>query len=81
MILDSQLKPTTAKVGSGSKARVSCEVNPYCTPAGDTGVTLWVKAVQILELAEYRGSDYGFKPMEGFETNDVDLVPTEVSDF
>jgi hypothetical protein len=66
-LLDSSLKPTSVSIGGGSKARISVEANFYCTPAGDTGVTLWCKAVQVIELVE-RGAagDFGFQATDGF---------------
>lgn len=73
-LLDSKLKPTTAKIGGGSKLKISVEVNPYCTPAGNTGVTLWCKAVQVLELVEF-GGNHGLTEADGF-TADEDLVDT-----
>tara|TARA_R100000951_G_scaffold17524_2_gene13964 strand:+ start:228 stop:809 length:582 start_codon:yes stop_codon:yes gene_type:complete len=66
-ILDASLKPTTVSVGGGTKARISVEANFYCTPAGDTGVTLWCKAVQVIDLVERGGAgDFGFAATEGF---------------
>lgn len=74
-LLDSQLRPTTAKIGGGSTLQVSTEVNPYCTPSGTTGVTLWCKAVKVIELVEFGGGGgHGFTATEGF-TADEDLVP------
>ena len=66
-LLDSSLKPTSVSIGGGTKARLSVEANFYCTPAGDTGVTLWCKAVQVIELVE-RGAagDFGFQATDGF---------------
>ena len=82
-MLDAQLKPTTVSVGGGSKARISAEANFYCTPAGDTGVTLWCKAVQVIELVERGGSgDFGFAATDGFSdeaTGTADLV--DATDF
>jgi hypothetical protein len=73
-ILDAQLKPTTANIGGGSKLKISTEVNPYCTPSGTTGVTLWCKAVQVLDLVEYGGGgDHGFTATSGFSSEE-DLV-------
>lgn len=81
-LLDSQLKPTTAKIGGGSKLQVSTEVNPYCTPSGTTGVTLWCKAIKVIDLVEFGGGgSHGFTASDGF-TADEDLVieTTETGD-
>jgi len=84
-LVDAKLKPTNVKIGGGSKLKLALEVNPYCTPAGDTGVTLWIKAVQILELVEYGGGgSHGFTAAEGFESagGNEDLIPaTEGGNF
>lgn len=76
-LVDAKLNPTNAKIGGGSKLKLAIEVNAYATPAGDTGVTLWVKAVQIIELVEYGGgASHGFTAAEGFEStgSDDDLL-------
>jgi hypothetical protein len=82
-LLDAALKPTSVSIGGGTEARISAEVNFYRTPAGDTGVTLWCKAVQVIELVERGGGgDYGFKPTEGFtDESEADLVQAQSYDF
>ena len=76
-LLDSQLKPATGvSIGAGSKLKISTVVNAYCTPSGTTGVTLWCKAVQIIELVEYGGGSHGLEATKGFEIggSDEDLI-------
>lgn len=73
-IFDAKLKPIKGDLmaGSGSVMKVSFEMVPYCI-AGQkaVGVTLRLKAVQILELVEYGGGDdasaFGFGEEDGFE--------------
>jgi len=56
---------TPPNVGSGSKIKVAFEVVPYFTAMVGAGVSLRLKAVQILDLREYTPGDnfdaYGFK--------------------
>ena len=87
VILDSQLKPTKVNIGGGSKIRVSVEVNPYCTPSGTTGVTLWCKTVQVIDLVEYGGGgNHGLTATDGVTSDDdlvdaVDAVSGDDADF
>lgn len=56
---------TPPNVGSGSRIKVAFEVVPYFTAMVGAGVSLRMKAVQILDLKEYTPGDnfdaYGFK--------------------
>jgi len=66
-LFDAALKPMSAIVGGGSRIRVSCLVHPWYTALG-VGVSLWLKAVQVLELVA-PGNDataYGFGVEDGF---------------
>jgi len=69
-IFDAKGKPTKAVVGGGSKIKVSFEAIPYYTAIAGAGVSLRVRAVQVLELKEYSkggdGSSYGFGEEEGY---------------
>lgn len=60
------------KIGSGSVLKISFEVRPFCTPAIGYGITLSLKAAQVIELVEYGGggnaTSYGFEQEEdGFD--------------
>lgn len=69
-IFDAKLNPTKAEVGGGSKIRVNFEVSPFYVPALGAGLSLRLRAVQVLELSrrgERSGGDYGFAQSEGFE--------------
>jgi hypothetical protein len=73
VLFDAKGKPITSppNVGGGSKIKVSYEVVPYYTAIAGAGVSLRVKAVQILELVEYSGGAsadaYGFGEEDGYE--------------
>lgn len=54
-LFDASGKPMTETVGSGSTCKVGCEVVPYYTAMAGAGVTLRLKAVQVLDLVEYTG--------------------------
>ena len=80
-LFDAKGKPLTGetKVGGGSTIKVSYEVVPYYTAIAGAGVSLRLKAVQIIELKAYSGGgnaeSYGFGEEEGFEADDEDNDP------
>lgn len=61
--------PEGVKIGSGSIAKVSFEIVPFFTALVGAGVSLRLKAVQVINLKEYsgssNGSSYGFEEEEG----------------
>ena len=62
----------SAKIGSGSTMRMSVEVAPYYTAMVGFGVSLRLRAVQIITLVQYSGGGFkgaGFETEEGYETN------------
>lgn len=67
-LFDSQGKPMNERVGGGSLIKVGCEISPFFAPTIGVGVTLRLKAVQVIELREYNGSssDSWFKKEDGF---------------
>jgi hypothetical protein len=60
-------------VGGGSKIKVSYEVMPFYTALIGAGISLRVRAVQVIELVEYTGSAgagaYGFGEEDGYEAD------------
>ncbi|MFH1952540.1 MAG: hypothetical protein ABIL06_13085 [Pseudomonadota bacterium] len=61
-----QIIPQEVLVGNGSKVRVAFTMASYDGFGG--GVTMYLGAVQVIELVEYQGgsaSDYGFEVEEG----------------
>lgn len=81
VLFDAKGKPLTGeyKVGGGSTIKISYEVVPYYTAIAGAGVSLRLKAVQIIELKEYSGGgtaeSYGFCEEDGFETSEEDNDP------
>lgn len=79
---------TPPNVGSGSKVKVAFEVIPFFTAMVGAGISLRMKAVQILELREYTPGDsfdaYGFKAdPKGFvaTASAADATDSEDNDF
>lgn len=68
--------PKGTRVGGGSVCRVSYEMNPFHVPALGVGVSLRLKAVQIIELREGGRDASGF----GFEAEEEGYSATEAAD-
>jgi hypothetical protein len=72
-LFDAKGTPITnaPNVGGGSKVKVAYEVFPYYTAMVGAGVSLRVKAVQILNLVEFSGGAsagaFGFGEEDGYE--------------
>lgn len=70
------------KIGGGTKMKVAFEMVPYYTALAGAGVTLRLKAAQVIELVEYSsGGDrnaYGFGKEDGYEAKDS---PAEEPNF
>ena len=78
ILVDSDLKPMSDLIGSGSKMVVSYEPASWYVPSLGVGMTLRLKGVQVLELREYSGGEnaqeLGFEKQDGFKT---DTIPAE----
>lgn len=60
MIVDSKKNPVTEVVGSGSKLKVAFNARPYYMPSANAyGVSLFLSAVQVIELNGIDASDFG----------------------
>lgn len=62
--------PKTVKIGGGSKVKVCAELSPYFTDLVGAGISLRLKAVQVIELVEYNGQSadkFGFGVEDGFD--------------
>lgn len=75
-VFDANRVPITdvPAIGPGSKVRVSGQVN--CWYTSKFGMTLWLEAVQLLELVEMSGSrnkaeDYGFEDENGYSVGEA----------
>lgn len=74
------IDPNKVTVGSGSKISVGFEVIPYFTAAVGAGLSLRMKAVQVIDLVEYGGNEFdafGFQQEEGYETSEEAESTTE----
>jgi hypothetical protein len=66
-LIDSKLNPCSASVGRGSEVKVSFRPVTWMVQGG-AGVTLYMDAVQIINLIPYNPvADMGFEEEEGFE--------------
>ena len=74
-----------ATIGNGSILRISYGIAGYSTPQG-TGISLYLNAVQIVELVEYTGTggsaqSYGFEAEEdGYQSPAADAGFPEAGD-
>ena len=68
-------------IGGGSKVKVAFELFPFYTPLVGAGVSLRLRAVQVLDLVEYNSrsaAGYGFGEEEGYEAGDQpDVEPRQ----
>ena len=74
-IFDAKGKPLQdVNVGGGSKVKVAYEMVPYYTAIAGAGISLRLKAVQVIDLKEYSGGasaeGYGFGEEDGYEAED-----------
>lgn len=74
-VFDAKGKPAPGlNIGRGSTLKVSVVPNGFTNPAADKyGVSLWLKAVQVINLVEYGGGNaesFGFGEEDGFTVSD-----------
>lgn len=74
-IFDAKGKPLQdVNVGGGSKVKVAYELVHYYTAIAGAGVSLRLKAVQVIDLKEFSGGasaeGYGFGEEDGYEAED-----------
>jgi len=83
-LFDSKGQPVTEVVGGGSKVKVGAEIVPYFVASIGAGISLRLKAVQVIELVEKSGSDsfdtWEFNEEEGFVSSgeEKEAVTAEV---
>ena len=66
-LIDSKLHPCSASIGRGSEVKVSFRPVTWMVQGG-AGVTMYMDAVQIINLIPYNPvADMGFEEEEGFE--------------
>lgn len=80
-LFDSKGKPMNENIGSGSKIRVAAEIIPYYTAAVGAGISLRLKAVQVIELVEYSKAGsfdaWKFSEEDGFVTEGAATTSSE----
>ncbi len=93
-LFDAKGKPLgmDTKIGGGTKMKVAFEMVPFYTALAGAGVSLRLKAAQVIDLVEYSGggdgSAYGFGKEDGYEAEETtteeqnfDTTATEQVDF
>lgn len=76
-LFDAKGKPldNSVKIGGGTKMKVSFEIVPFYTALVGAGLSLRLKAVQVIDLVEYSGggdgSAFGFGKEDGYEAEDT----------
>ena len=82
-LFDSAGKPMSETIGGGSRIKIGAEVVPYNTAMAGAGVTLRLKAVQVIELVEYTKGDsfnaWEFSEENGFVSNSEPVSKAEGS--
>ena len=70
LLIDAKRNPVTAQIGSGSSIRCGFEPYVWYVPSMGVGMTLRLKAVQVIDLVEFgKGGgtdDFDFQEEEGF---------------
>tara|TARA_R100000697_G_scaffold95582_2_gene107495 strand:- start:32 stop:631 length:600 start_codon:yes stop_codon:yes gene_type:complete len=82
-LFDSQGQPLSEQIGNGSKIKVGAEVVPYSTAMAGTGVSLRLKAVQVIELSSNTSDTFdswSFSKEEGFTTSGEQQDSEEVEE-
>ena len=75
-LFDSKGKPMNERIGRGSTIKVSFQTVPYYMASSKSiGVSLRIKAVQVIDLKSAMGgsdaSSYGFEEEDGYTTEDI----------
>lgn len=81
-LFDAKGKPLAdVNVGGGSKIKVSYECVPFYTALIGAGISLRLRAVQVIDLVEFSGGAaagaYGFEEEDGFEAETTTSPFTE----
>lgn len=75
-VFDSKGKPIDVTIGNGSVVRVAFQIVPYWKSSTNNGLSLYLDAVQVIELVEYNGGAsadaFGFEVEEGGYVGDSD---------
>tara|TARA_Y100001938_G_scaffold136972_1_gene200585 strand:- start:885 stop:1487 length:603 start_codon:yes stop_codon:yes gene_type:complete len=86
--MGNRIDPESINIGSGSTIKVSYSIFPYYTAMVGAGISLQMKAVQIINLVEFHGGDaqgFGFTEEEGdfvsSQESSDEFTLSEDSDF
>ena len=85
-LFDAKGQPISdVNIGSGSKVKVAFDVIPYYTAMVGHGISLRLRAVQVIDLRQYSGDNFdafGFQATDGFvkETESEVTTPSGGSD-
>jgi hypothetical protein len=84
-LFDAKGKPIKdVNVGGGSTMKIAYEVVPYYTAIAGAGVSLRLKAAQIINLVEFSGGasaeGFGFGEEEGYEAEDTPAAQNGFTD-
>tara|TARA_E500000318_G_scaffold107400_1_gene116615 strand:+ start:246 stop:857 length:612 start_codon:yes stop_codon:yes gene_type:complete len=74
-LFDAAGKPVKPSVGSGSIVKCAVEPRTWYVPSLGFGITLSLKAVQVIDLVEIGGSNadaFGFSEEEGYQGESLD---------
>lgn len=85
-VFDAKGKPleNTPNIGGGTKMKVSYEVIPFYTSLVGAGISLRVRAVQVIDLVEFSGGAsagaFGFGEEDGYEAEESATEKNEFKD-
>jgi len=65
------VNPKSIKIGGGSVIKIGWEPYFWFSPSVGFGLQLQMGAVQVIELKEFGGRDFGFGEEEGFDGSDL----------
>lgn len=80
-LVDAGGSPMTKSIFGGSVIKVAFEASSFYTATVGAGLTLRLKAVQVIELAaKGAGGDFGFEAVEGYKDDGIAEVAAPFSD-
>jgi len=72
LLIDAKRNPVTDQIGGGSKIRVGFEPYVWYVPSMGVGMSLRLKAVQVIDLVQYtkgqNTDEFDFKEEDGYTT-------------
>lgn len=83
-VFDAMGNPYKGDIGHGSVCRVRFSVNPYHASGTNNGLSLYLDAVQVIELVEPNSGNaasYGFDKEDGFNAASANNMEEDVPEF